>query len=238
MAEYPLTSEPLQIDVVIIKKAPDVTIEKNIACIFKQVNLMEFKSPGDYFSVHDFYKVIGYAFFYASLNKVSIRDMTVTVVESRCPRKLFKYAGKSTVIETSPGIHLISGYPMDIQVIESRKLSPEENIWLRGLANDLKTETADAIIKESEKKGKEARINAYLYAVVEANIIMQEELLRMPKKEKLTFYQVLEKAGFIAEGEARGEAKGIVQGKESAWKKALELMKKGYTVEQLERMTP
>jgi predicted nicotinamide N-methyase len=31
IAEYQLTSEPLEIDVVIIKKAPDLVIEKNIA---------------------------------------------------------------------------------------------------------------------------------------------------------------------------------------------------------------
>jgi hypothetical protein len=46
-SEYRLTSEPLEIDVVIIKKAPELTIEKNIARIFKRVNILEYKSPED-----------------------------------------------------------------------------------------------------------------------------------------------------------------------------------------------
>ncbi|MDR1507502.1 MAG: hypothetical protein LBI67_10420 [Treponema sp.] len=245
-AEYPLTSEPLQIDVVIIKKTPGAVIEKNIACIFRQINLVEFKSPDDYFSVSDFYKVLGYVFFYASLNAVSVREMTVTIVESRYPRELFRHAGKGTVQETSPGIYRISGYPVDIQVIESRKLPPGENLWLRGLAKDLNIETAGAILKESRKRGKGARFEAYLHAVFEANIPAVEEVLRMAKNKKKTLDQVLEETGLTAKWEARGEkrgkaigeASGIAQGKESAWKKALELMKQGYTVDQLEQMTP
>jgi transposase len=40
--EYPLTAEPLEIDVVIIKKAPDLVIEKNIARIFRKINILEY----------------------------------------------------------------------------------------------------------------------------------------------------------------------------------------------------
>jgi len=43
--EYQLTSEPLRIDCVIIKKTKDVEIKKNIATIFKTWNLIEYKSP-------------------------------------------------------------------------------------------------------------------------------------------------------------------------------------------------
>jgi hypothetical protein len=55
--EYPLTTEPLRVDVLIIKKEKDVTIEKNIAAIFRSDNVVEYKSPEDYVSVADFYKV-------------------------------------------------------------------------------------------------------------------------------------------------------------------------------------
>jgi len=55
--EYPLTSEPLRIDCVVIKKAKDVIIRKNIAVIFREWNILEYKSPDDYVSVADFYKV-------------------------------------------------------------------------------------------------------------------------------------------------------------------------------------
>ncbi|MDR2305121.1 MAG: hypothetical protein LBE10_11095, partial [Treponema sp.] len=172
LSEYRLTSEPLEIDVVIIKKAPDLAIEKNIARIFRRVNILEYKSPDDYFSVYDFYKVLSYTFLYAALNKTGMNDLTITIIETRYPRELFKYLGEEkncVVAETSPGIYSISGYPAAIQVIESKKLPLAENLWLKGLATDLNAEAAGSILKESRKRGKGAELAAYLYALLNAN---------------------------------------------------------------------
>jgi len=41
--EYQLTSEPLRVDCLVIKKPPDIVIKKNIAAIFRDVNLLEYK---------------------------------------------------------------------------------------------------------------------------------------------------------------------------------------------------
>ena len=46
--EYQLAAKPLKIDVVIIKKPKDVFINKNIASIFRMVNILEYKSPVEY----------------------------------------------------------------------------------------------------------------------------------------------------------------------------------------------
>ncbi|MDR0653411.1 MAG: hypothetical protein LBG12_08925 [Synergistaceae bacterium] len=46
-AEHQLTTEPLRIDVLIIRKQPDAVIRKNIAAIFRTINICEFKSPDD-----------------------------------------------------------------------------------------------------------------------------------------------------------------------------------------------
>jgi hypothetical protein len=43
--EYQLTSEPLRIDLLIIKKPKSMVVDKNIARIFKADNLLEYKSP-------------------------------------------------------------------------------------------------------------------------------------------------------------------------------------------------
>ena len=59
---YQLTSEPLRIDVLIIKKLKDIPIRKNIAAVFRQENLLEYKSP--------------------------IMNLTISFVESRHPREL------------------------------------------------------------------------------------------------------------------------------------------------------
>ncbi|MDR1301159.1 MAG: hypothetical protein LBK43_01635, partial [Treponema sp.] len=44
-SEYQLTTEPLRVDLLIIKKPRNLAIEKNIARIFKSDNILEFKSP-------------------------------------------------------------------------------------------------------------------------------------------------------------------------------------------------
>ncbi|MCL2214584.1 MAG: hypothetical protein FWC06_05170, partial [Treponema sp.] len=55
--EYQLTTEPLRIDLLIIKKPKDLAIEKNIGKIFRSDNILEYKSPDDYLSIKDFLKV-------------------------------------------------------------------------------------------------------------------------------------------------------------------------------------
>ena len=138
--EYQLTSEPLRIDCVIIKKAKNVTIEKNIAAIFRDVNLLEYKGPDDYVSVADFYKVYAYACLYVSLEKVPITSLSISFVESRYPKKLFRHLRNTRgykVEESSPGIYNITGDILPIQVIDSRRLSAGENLWLKDLNNDL-----------------------------------------------------------------------------------------------------
>ena len=54
--EQQLTSEPLKIDVVIIKKKEGVVIDKTIGRIFRGYNIVEFKSHTDSLSIDDFYK--------------------------------------------------------------------------------------------------------------------------------------------------------------------------------------
>ena len=127
--EYPLTSEPLRIDCVVVKKAKDVVIRKNIAVIFREWNLLEYKSPDDYVSVADFYKVYGYACLYASFQQVPITSLTLSFVESRYPEKLLDHLRDErnySVAETGPGIYNISGDILPIQIIDSRKLSVDE----------------------------------------------------------------------------------------------------------------
>jgi hypothetical protein len=42
----------------------------------------------------------------------------------------------------------------------------------------------------------------------------------------------------IAKWEKRGEAKGEARGEKTGWEKAIGLLKQGYTLDQLERMSP
>lgn len=62
--EHQLGTKPMEIDALVIKKKTDIPINKNIGRIFRKYNIIEYKSPTDYISINDFYKVCGYAFFY------------------------------------------------------------------------------------------------------------------------------------------------------------------------------
>jgi hypothetical protein len=244
ITEYRLTSEPLEIDLVIVKKAQDISIEKNIARIFRRINILEYKSPDDYFSVYDFYKVLSYAFLYAALNKTSVEDLTLSIIETRYPRELFNYleeGRRGMVTERSPGIYEISGYPLVIQMIESKKLPIEENLWLKGLAKDLNAAAAGTILEESWRRGKGAEVGAYLYALINANLKAIQEVIAMAGDE-LAFDKWVEETGLAAkwraQGIAIGEAQGEARGEKTGWEKALEFLRQGYTVEELERMNP
>lgn len=234
-SEYQLNAEPLKIDLLIVKKAPELVIEKNIAQVFKRVNILEYKSPEDYFSVSDFYKVISYTYLYAALNRTDVRDMTVSLIGTRYPRGLFSYfrEGNCVVSRTSSGIYAVSGYPVVIQVVESRKLPLEDNLWLKGLSDDLNVETAAIILEESRKRKREAELGSYIYALLRANAKTIEEVSQM-KNKKVTLEEVLEKIGLTAEWEKRGESRG----KQTGWEEVIGLLKQGYTVDQLERMNP
>ncbi|MDR1174732.1 MAG: hypothetical protein LBK83_04605 [Treponema sp.] len=76
--------------------------------------------------------------------------------------------------------------------------------------DELNVERINRITAEIAKAGKEARIKAYLDAIVRANVNVIEEVIRM---SDLTLEQVLERTGLIAKWEARGRAEGRAEGK-------------------------
>jgi hypothetical protein len=206
--------EPLQIDIVIIKKSGDIPIKKNIASIFRKVNILEYKSPSSYVSVNDFYKVYGYACFYQSLNKVDITELTLTFMESRYPRELLAHLQKVrgyTIEKEWPGIYIIKGDIMPIQIIDSRKLSAEENIWLKDLDNRLDAPEMRRITDYILKQGTAARLGAYLDVITRANKDIMQEVVSM-SGGALTLDRIFEEAGLVAKWEARGEARGIAVG--------------------------
>jgi hypothetical protein len=213
--EYQLTSEPLRIDLLIIKKPKSLIIDKNIARIFRADNLLEYKSPDDYLSVNDYLKVYSYAHLYAAITPgVDLADITLTFVENRRPRKLLRYLTVTRgyrVEETSPGIYLVSGDYVPIQIIESGKLPERENLWLKTLSKDLQAGSAGSIIYEVRKRGDKAPLDAYLDALVRANPEAFMEAEKMARKRRATFEEVFTKAGFIPEWIERGKEQGRVR---------------------------
>lgn len=113
--EHQLGTKPKEVDVLIIKKNPEIEIQKNIGRIFRTYNIVEYKSPTDYLSVDDFYKVYAYACFYKSdaqeVNQIKADEITITLASARRPRELLKHLKDVRHYEVSEenGIYYIKG---------------------------------------------------------------------------------------------------------------------------------
>ena len=208
--EHQLTSAPLQIDLLIIKKPRGVTIDKNIARIFRTDNILEYKSPEDYLSIKDFWKVSAYANLYAAITPgVDLSDVTLTFVEDRHPQKLLDYLTATrgyTAKETTPGIYHITGDYLPIQIIESKKLSEAENLWLRSLRNEaLQNSTLSAISKEGKKFKSDINIDDYVSHIFRINRKMVKEEETMGWRD--TLVEILEEDGVITQLEEQAVEK-------------------------------
>jgi hypothetical protein len=239
--EYQLTAEPLRVDLLIIKKPRGLAIDKNIARIFKSDNIVEFKSPEDYLSVKDFLKVYAYACLYAAITpEAELSGVTLTFVEHRHPRELISYlTGERNygVEETGPGIYRVSGDYLPIQIIETKRLSAEENLWLKSLTNDLEAGAASSILKAGKAAEREAPLSAYLDVLLRANPRAFMEAWNMANGTE-TFEEVFTEAGIIPQWIERGIEQGIERGEErKALAIARNLLAKGWAVEDVAETT-
>ena len=140
--EYLLAKKPLQMDVLLIKKTKNVQIEKSIGQIFRAHDIIEYKSPEDYLSINDFYKVYAYACLYQSdtdkVNEIDPSMITITFVCSHYPRELLRHLAEVRNIiseDKGNGIYYLKGDPIHMQLLVTPRLSDEENYWLQKATN-------------------------------------------------------------------------------------------------------
>jgi len=103
---------------------------------------------------------------------------------------------------------------LPVQIIDSRKLSEAENIWLKDLDNSLNQSDLLRITSEIHRQGKKkaVRIMAYFDAITRANRKTLKEVLKM-RECSVELEKIFEEVGLIAKWEARGIAKGRAEGK-------------------------
>ena len=175
--EYLLSSKPMAIDVLIIKKKDAEPIHKNIGKIFRKYNIIEYKSPSDSLSVDDFYKVYGYTNFYKAdtgkVNEIPIQELTITLVSKRYPRELIRHLKEVrhyTIDNPEEGIYYVIGDILPIQILVTNRLSPEKNLWLYSLTDTLKDLSVTRKLLEDYKKNKEDQLyQAVMEIIVKAN---------------------------------------------------------------------
>ena len=171
--EHLISKKPMQIDV-LVKNEKHVKLRKNIGRIFRQYNIIEYKSPEDDLDIDDFYKTYAYACLYKSdteaVDLIPADELTITFVCYHYPRNMLRKLEqdrKMTVEQEDSGIYYLIGDAIPIQLVIVPKLSKEHNYWLNNLRNDLKAGSEIKKITESgtttlQTGGRQIDYNAYI----------------------------------------------------------------------------
>ena len=241
LKEYNLTEKPLQMDTLIIKAVSGRKIRKKIGAFFRQYNIVEYKSPTDYISINDFYKVTGYACVYQSntrqILEISPEDMTITLVGNHYPGKMLNYLKKVHKAETTemfPGIYYVTGLLFPMQILVIGRLDKGENIWLSRLREDLELHgDIEPLMAEYRKEKQNPLYEAAMDLIIRANWKNSEEGKMMCNALRELFADELEEREH--RGIEKGIEKGIERGREAGKAEAvLELLEEtGPVPEQL-----
>lgn len=185
--EHQLGTKPMAIDILIIKNTEGYKVKKNIGRIFKKYNIIEYKSPDDYLSIDDFYKVYGYTCLYKadtpSVNQIRLNELTITFISRKYPRKLLRHLELErgfTIQKIESGIYYIVGDAIPIQFVVANKLSQTENLWLKGLTNQLQNyELTAALTKDYYEHKQNTLYESVMDIIMRANKKQFEEANNM-----------------------------------------------------------
>ncbi|MCL2199770.1 MAG: 3-isopropylmalate dehydrogenase [Defluviitaleaceae bacterium] len=198
--EHALSKEALRMDSLVIKKVKDVKILKNIGKIFKNHNIVEYKSENDNFTFWDYQKVLGYAFIYSSFEKVQMSEITISISLTIYPRELAKFLENERgfkVENLGNGIYYIEGDIFPIQILESKNLPEDENLFLRNLRSNLTNEDMLKTLQfYSEHRPSEDK-NVYLDRLIKANFSAYKEAMKMSEAVKEVFIETAKENGWL-----------------------------------------
>jgi len=201
--EHELYKEAPRMDTLIIKKIKNVKISKNIGKIFKNHNVVEYKSENDSFTYWDYQKVIAYAFMYSSHEKVQMSDITVSVSLTVYPRELTKILEDEQgirVLEFSTGIYYVTVGAVPIQILESKKLPEDENLFLRNLRSNLSGEDMMKTLQSYKERKPLDDKNVFLDRLVKANPDAFKEAMSMFTEDvKEIFLEGAEMHGWLTD---------------------------------------
>lgn len=219
--EHQLGTKPMAIDILIIKNTEGYKVKKNIGRIFRKYNIIEYKSPDDYLSIDDFYKVYGYTCFYkadtATVNQIEVNELTITFISRKYPRKLLRHLELErgfAIQKIESGIYYIVGDAIPIQFIVANKLSQTENLWLKGLTNQLHNyELTAALTKDYYEHKQNTLYESVMDIIMRANKKQFEEANNMCEAMKEFIWEhygdeiMKEKQASFTNGTQNGERK-------------------------------
>lgn len=237
-SEHMLTKKPMQIDV-LVKNDKHVKIRKNIGRIFRQYNIIEYKSPKDDLNIDDFYKTYAYVCIYKSdaeaVDRIQATELTISFVCYHYPRAMLNKLERDrgiTVESVDDGIYYLLGDAIPIQLIVVPVLSKENNYWLNNLRNDLKSGGEIRRFIELYEKNKNSKLyQALADTIMRANWKEVKEERKMCEALKELF------ADDLRESELKGRNAGKIEGAASKIvEQVIKKYKKGYSVEETAEM--
>ena len=197
--EHLLNLMPTRIDCLVIKKNGNLPIDMDMFRLFRKHNVIEFKSSGDELNMAGIMRVIGYAANYLSQEgspgEIPVEEVTVTVIRSAYPRKLFQQLRQAgwKVEEIYHNIYHLSGFiRIPIQVVVSKDLG-EPYLPLQILTNKAKEDDVRKFLAYRERlteKDEKDFANVILWACSQAN---REIFIKMEKDGKMrgVMYDIL-----------------------------------------------
>ena len=247
--EYNLNTKPLEIDLLVIKKQPDVSLANEIGSFFRGHNIIEYKSPGDHLDIDAFYKSIAYAALYKSYGRtvdaVKADDVTVTLIREGRPGGLFQQLKKQSFQITNPldGIYYINGkIPFSLQIIVTAELDKKEHVWLSALSARLQKQDMKELfdrIQQLETRFDRELADSILEVSVDANkeVLeswkgddhMCEALMEIMEPEIRLREKALKEAAIqkgIQEGIQKGMQEGIQEGIQKGIQGSVHMLRK------------
>ena len=131
--------------------------------IFRQHNVIEYKSTGDSLNIDDFYKTLAYAFLYKSLSDkvdgIPADQLTLSLVRQGYPRDIEDLQRREIAMDCEPLKRLMKG---ELDKAEARGEARVENIIVSLLKANQKVEFVAKVVKMTKEQviaiGKKAAV--------------------------------------------------------------------------------
>ena len=184
--EYNLSTKPLEIDLLVIKKEPDVQVSNEIGKLFRGHNIVEYKSPEDHLDIDVFYKASAYGCLYKSFGETvderAANDITISIIRDAKPEGLFRYFKEHGIRVTNPyaGIYYVSDAVLfPTQLVVGKELEQKDHTWIKALSDKVQEQEMRELLEQisnlAHKFDKELA-DSVLEVSIRANRQVVEEL--------------------------------------------------------------
>ena len=239
--EYNLSKKPLQIDLLVVEKLDDVSIQNEIGHIFRRYNVIEYKSPGDGMTIDDFFKTVGYACIYKGLgetvDQIPIDQLTVSLFREGYPEELFRSLEKYglKIKKEFDGVYYIEGLLIPAQIVVTKELESGKHWSLKILSRNALEEDIRGFVEDAQNltgPGERANVDAVLQVSVPAHYKLYEKMKRRYPEMCEAMRRLMQDE--IADEVREAQRDGVAQGEmKKARETAITLAGMGMPVEKI-----